>query len=410
LKTPRALIAAAAATTLLVGAITVAGPAQARRRAADKSDNVKLVAHFPYENPDVDFFAGGTDIDFSGDYVYAMQQGDLGGVHVIDHSVSPPKKVSFIPCPGGQNDVAVVKPGLIAIGYHSSNCSGTPGGGVRLIDVKNPKKPKYLGAVNDLPGGTHTLTLYPGKPIIYASPGGLANGNGVEQILDVSNPAKPKVAATYTPQRIGCHDLAFFFTKTEKLAFCPGGGETQIWDVSDPLAPVTIAHIAVPAQFPHSVAITHDGKYAVIGDEAVAGNDCVGGPTGSMWVYDIQVREAPLLVGHYSVPRGRYPAGSPDIPNNDVTGPGRNTWCTAHLFNFVPGTYTLVASWYSAGMNVIDFTNPSVPVEIAHYMGVGEDFTNYWSAYWYDGRIYANDRAQGLDVFEVKGLKEGHHH
>ena len=31
---------------------------------------------------------------------------------------------------------------------------------------------------------------------------------------------------------------------------------------------------------------------------------------------------------------------------------------------------------------------------------------NYWSAYWYDGRIWANARVRGLDVFTVKGLEE----
>jgi hypothetical protein len=38
-------------------------------------------------------------------------------------------------------------------------------------------------------------------------------------------------------------------------------------------------------------------------------------------------------------------------------------------------------------------------------MGTGDDITNYWSAYWYRGQIFANDRVKGLDVFEVKGLR-----
>ncbi|HWL66390.1 MAG TPA: hypothetical protein VNP73_10490 [Actinomycetota bacterium] len=372
--------------------------------AAEKSDNVKLVAHFPYKNENLDFFSGGTDIDFSGDYIYAMQQGADGGVHILDGSGAVPKKVGFFACPGEQNDVAVVKPGLIALGYHESMCGG-PGAGVRLLDVKNPKDPKLLGAVNALPGGTHTLTVYPGKPIIYASPGGLpVNGGGVEQILDVSNPAEPKVAATFKPNNSGCHDLSFHFQGKEKLAFCAGAGEVQIWDVTDPLAPVTVGRTVPPTQFAHSVAVTHDGKYMVVGDEAVAGNDCVGGPTGALWIYDITNRAAPILQGYYRAPRGQQPAGSPDID--------RNTWCSAHLFNFVPGTYNLVTSWYSGGMNVIDLTNPAQPAEIAYYMASGEkkEVSNYWSAYWYDGRIYANDRVRGLDVFTVKGLKEGHHH
>ena len=366
--------------------------------AVDKSDNVKLVGRYRYENKAQGFFDGGTDIDFQGKFVYSMQQGTGGGVHIFKQTDNAPKHISFFPCPGEQNDVAVVKKGLIALGYHESTCGG-PGAGVRLLDVRNPKKVKLLGGLNDLPEGTHTLTTYPGKPIIYASPGGLANGNGTQQIIDVSNPRKPKVAATFTPQRIGCHDLSFRITKEEQLAFCAGGGEAQIWDVSDPLKPVTLAHVAVPAQFPHSVATTFDGKYMVIGDEAVGGNDCVGGPTGSLWVYDIGIRQAPVLVGTHSVPRGQQPAGSSTVD--------RNTWCTAHLFNFVPGTYKLVTSWYSAGISIIDFSNPSMPEEIGHYMGTGKDITNYWSAYWHNGQIFANDRVKGLDVFEVKGLKEG---
>jgi hypothetical protein len=382
---------------LSVVAATATVPASA---GVDKSGNVKRIAHIKYQNKDADFFQGGTDIDFSGKYIYAMQQGPQGGIHIFKQTKGKPKKVSFFPCPGEQNDVAAVKPGLLALGYHETTCGGPAAvGGIRMVSVKNPKKPKLLGAVHNLPGGTHTLTVYPGKPIIYASPGGLpTNGGGVEQIIDVSNPKKPKVASTFRPSPMGCHDFSFRITKSEKLGFCAGSGEAQIWDVSDPLHPTTIAHVPVPAQFPHSVAITDDGKYMVIGDEAIAGNDCVGAPTGSLWIYDISVREAPVLVGTHSVPRGQLPVGS---SNYD-----RNTWCTAHLFNFVPGTYTLVVSWYSAGINIVDFSNPTMPEEIGHYMGTEDDITNYWSAYWYRGQIFANDRVKGLDVFEVKGLRE----
>ena len=386
---------------LAAGASTIVQGLTAAEAEADASDNVKLVASFLYENKEKDFFAGGTDLDFSGKYVYAMQQGPDGGVHIIDASGAKPKKVTFIPCPGEQNDVAVVKPGLIAVGYHSSQCGGAAGAGIRLLDVKNPKSPKYLGAI-DLPGGSHTLTLYPGTSIIYSSPNGLGNVRGVESIVDVSNPMKPEVAASYTPVANSCHDLSFHITKEQKLAFCPGSSGTEIWNVSDPLAPVFLSKTMSPAtQYSHSAIPSHDGKYLVVGDEAVGASDCVGGPTGALWVYDISVPQAPLLVGHWGSQRGPLPAGS---SNYD-----RNTWCSAHLFNFIPGTYTLVGSWYVGGMSVIDFSDPTQPTEIAHYMGTGEDLTNYWSAYWYDGRIWANDRVKGLDVFTVKGLKEGKH-
>lgn len=388
-----------AALIATVLSVFVAGsPATAARAPeADQSDNVKWLAHFPYENESGDFFAGGTDIDFSGKYVYAMQQGANGGVHVFENSAKV-KKVAFIPCPGGQNDVAVVKPGLIALGYHSSTC-GEPGGGVRLLDVKNPKQPKLLGAVNDLPGGTHTLTVYPGTSYIYASPGGTANGDrmGTQFIIDASNPAKPEVAATFTANPASCHDFTFHITKDTKIGICPGLGSTTIFDVSDPLAPSPLSVATPPTFFNHSADVTDDGKLMVIGDENFAAHECAGGPTGAMWAYDISNPQAPVLQGYFGTTHG---------PAVWTTADGRAKWCTSHNFNFIPGTYQMVQSWYSAGFNVIDWSDPTSPEEIAYYVEP-DGKSNYWSAYWYDGRVWANDRVDGLDVFEVKGLKEG---
>src|SRR5688500_5691108 len=257
-------------------------PAAAADRAIDKTDNVDLVTSIPY--------TGGSDIAFEGKYVYFGQLGEKGGVRILDASGPVPKEIAFIRCPGSQNDVAMVRPGLLALGYHSGNCGGIPGAGVRLIDVSNPHKPKFLSSV-ELPGGAHTLTVYPGTDIIYASPGGLANGGGYEQILDASNPKKLKIAATFRPNPIGCHDLTFARAADgdTMLAFCAGGGEVSIWDVTKELAPVVIAHGFTPSFFPHAAVPTPDGEYLVMTDEAFAAHDCVGGPTGSVWVFDIRI-------------------------------------------------------------------------------------------------------------------------
>lgn len=373
---------AAASIALLMA--FAAAPAAA---APIAQDDVKVVAHFEYE--------GGTDLDFLGDYVYAGQQGDQGGVHVLDVSGSKPRKVGFISCPGSQNDVAMVKKGLLALGYHNGRCGKEGAAGVRLIDVKRPNRPRYLGSV-DLPGGTHTITVYPGKPIIYASPGGLLNGGGVEQILDVSNPSKIEVAATFLPSPGGCHDVTFFFTGDDKLAFCPGLHGLQIWDVSDPLAPAILSHTFNPfMDFMHYAVPTPDGRYLVVSDENFEAHDCTTGqsPTGAMYVYDISDPRVPLLAGHYAPRRGAAPVGSPVTP-----------YCTSHNMNFIPGTRILVSSWYTGGTSVIDFSNPALPSEITYYQP--ED-ANTWSSYWYRGRIYSNDLNRGLEVLEIAGLEEG---
>jgi len=63
-----------------------------------------------------------------------------------------------------------------------------------------------------------------------------------------------------------------------------------------------------------------------------------------------------------------------------------------------------VISWYTGGTSVLDVSNPLLPEEIAYYQ---PDDADTWSSYWFDGRIYTNDGARGLEVLEVKGIKEG---
>jgi hypothetical protein len=57
-------------------------------------------------------------------------------------------------------------------------------------------------------------------------------------------------------------------------------------------------------------------------------------------------------------------------------------------------------------VSVFDFTDASKPFEIAFFdrgpLDAKQLITGgYWSAYWYNGRIYATEVARGLDVFRL---------
>jgi len=82
--------------------------------------------------------------------------------------------------------------------------------------------------------------------------------------------------------------------------------------------------------------------------------------------------------------------------------------CVAHNGSLipVPGRDIEVQSWYQGGISVVDFTDASHPVEIAYFdrgpidpkmLVLGGD----WSAYWYNGHIYASEIARGLDILEL---------
>src|SRR5262249_55549100 len=70
-----------------------------------------------------------------------------------------------------------------------------------------------------------------------------------------------------------------------------------------------------------------------------------------------------------------------------------------------------VQAWYEGGISVMDFTDAANPVEIAYFdrgpidpqlLVLGGD----WSAYWYNGQIYASEIARGLDIFELTPTKD----
>jgi hypothetical protein len=79
-----------------------------------------------------------------------------------------------------------------------------------------------------------------------------------------------------------------------------------------------------------------------------------------------------------------------------------------------------VQGWYQGGVDVIDFTDPDRPVEIAYFdrgpvdaaPAAGDSAASpdgvtratiggSWGAYWYNGHVYSSEMARGLDVLEL---------
>jgi hypothetical protein len=82
--------------------------------------------------------------------------------------------------------------------------------------------------------------------------------------------------------------------------------------------------------------------------------------------------------------------------------------CVAHNGSLipVPGRDIKVQAWYQGGISVMDFTDADHPREIAYFDRGPIDprmliMGGHWSAYWYNGHIYASEIARGLDIFEL---------
>ena len=373
-----------------------------------------------------------SDLAFWGRYAYA---GHYDGFQIIDITrPSAPKQLVDYACPGSQHDVSVWH-NLLFVSVEaprtSSACDSTtqaPGfEGIRIFDVSNPRAPQLIkGVATDCGSHTHTLvpdvnnrrvllyvasyTATPLGPSEYGNECARFDANGqiahnkisvVEVPLGdpqaasvVSEPRFPQNDFRNTPGFRGCHDISVYMAIERAASACLGEG--QIWDISDPVNPRTIARVHNPnVEFFHSATFSWDGDTVVFGDEAGGGTQprCRtqdADTLGALWFYDVAgldsmdstTAEPPL--SHWKVPRIQG-----DLPN-----------CTMHNFNTLPTkrANVLVSSAYSAGTTVVDFSDPRNPREIGHHDPHG---ANTWSAYWYNGHIYTNDGGRGVDAMEL---------
>jgi hypothetical protein len=336
--------------------------------------------------------------------------------------------ISDVDCPGSQHDVSVYQ-GLLFLSIDAPLTApecGSPRAaaegfeGIRIFDVSDPAAPAYVGAVaTDC--GSHTHTLVPdaagGRVLVYASSYPSSefpesaygnscsrSGDGHSKISVVEIPlADPASAQVVSEPRFelndfrntagfrGCHDISVFTAVDRAAAACLSEG--QIWDISDPENPTTVARVINPDfDIWHSASFTWDGSTVLFGDEAGGGSsprcrESDPDTVGAIWIYDLASLDAndgvtieqPL--GHFKIPRVQ----------------GDDARCTMHNFNVLPikGRYVGVSAAYSGGTTVFDFTDRGNPVEVGHNDPHG---ANTWSSYWYNGFIYTNDTGRGVDV------------
>ena len=129
--------------------------------------------------------------------------------------------------------------------------------------------------------------------------------------------------------------------------------EGQIWDLREPQRPMALSHVDLAdVSFWHSAAWSNDGSVVAFGDENLEPAGCTDAPLGSIWFYGVDDPAAPRLAGRYSLDR---------YQGSEI--------CSAHMFNVIPGIDRdlLVAAFYSGGTAVIDFTDPTQPVEVAYF-------------------------------------------
>ena len=316
--------------------------------------------------------------------------------------------------------------------------------GVRIFDISDIKNPKQVAAVQTCRGShTHTLVVDPNdKNNVYIYVSGTSFVRPGEELAGCSgeSPEKdpntalfridvikvplqsPQTAQVVSSPRVfmdprtgalnslksgsthgkdkpfetnQCHDITVYSALGLAAGACSGNG--ILLDIKDPVNPKRVDAVNDPNYaYWHSAMFSNDGKKVVFTDEWGGGlNARCRANDPNVWGANAIFR----LTGNKLSFASYYklPAAQGDSEN-----------CVAHNGSLlpVPGRDIKVQAWYQGGISLMDFTDPARPVEIA-YFDRGPIYPNMlvlggaWSAYWYNGHIYASEIARGLDIFEL---------
>jgi hypothetical protein len=323
--------------------------------------------------------------------------------------------------------------------------------GVRVFDISDLKNPKQVAAVQTCRGShTHTLVVDPNdKANVYIYVSGTSFVRQAEELAGCSGEAPdkdpntalfridvikvplaaPQDAKVVSSPRVfidprtsalnglnnggthgkdglekpedtnQCHDITVYSKIGLAAGACSGNG--ILLDIKDPVHPKRLDAVNDPNySYWHSASFSNDGKKVVFTDEwgGGLGARCRANDPNK-WGADavFNLNNNKLSFASYY----KLPAAQADSEN-----------CVAHNGSLipVPGRDIEAQAWYQGGISIMDFTDAEHPVEIAYFdrgpidpkmLVLGGD----WSAYWYNGHIYASEIARGLDILELTPTK-----
>lgn len=287
-----------------------------------------------------------------------------------------------------------------------------PNSGFHIVDVTDASNPVLVATVNTAPG----FDVKVWQNYVYAVDGsGSSTGDGA--IVDISSPSAPVVVGTFpSSHNVFISSTGFMFqgipgqpNRISNLNIDPknpvqvwkGGndshdaavignrwydfssfGSTNIYDVTDPLAPRLLSSIDSPdIAFHHSGWPTEDGRFLFICDELA----------------DLRNKPADFTVWDVS-----------DLSNPQKVGEFADQTATVHNL-YIIGDFAYVA-YYNAGFRVFDVSNPAKPTLVDEFdtsAESGSGFDGAFGVYPFapSGNIYVSDERSGLHVFSIGGLQ-----
>ena len=278
-----------------------------------------------------------------------------------------PVEVGFFPSIGcTTRDVDQYQTYLYAIG---GSCGNTADPGLQIISMADPDQPTLVSELHGMLETAENITIDPARGLLYAGEvNQRQNGHGI-RIISLADPVSP--ALLYASDAYDVHDVTVKGTRAYLSDLI--SQVMHVLDTTDPSNPSEITSFGTN-DFTHSAWPTEDDRYLCVTNENLNGGEVI-----------------------------QYDALNPLQPVE--------TWrsilvpqSTAH-YPRVLGSRLFVAH-YSAGVRILDLSNPAWPVESGYldtWPGDNAIIAGVYDVcpYYPSGIVTATDFGGGLYVFRV---------
>lgn len=330
-----------------------------------------------------------------GDLLLAAVEGD--GLRAYEtNSGNHLSEVGSYDVPGMGNQLALAD----TILYLGSK--GEYGDGVRAFDIAHPSQPVFLGATDDLQPATAIADLAAADDTLYLVVDDF-HRDGPVMTVDITDPTSPSGAAD-TGFEAAALDVSNGFL------FAVEPRTLQVFDLSEPLAPVLIGSAPVPGECED---IDVDGDLAFVVSEIEYGDP------GGLYIYDVNDKANPTLIGSlelfafpkfvavqdsiaYVADRGRLSIVDVSIPSHPIhVG-------EIHIPSFGPKAIAVSGDtvlWSLLGwgsdhrqyVHIIDVSNPAAPRRRSRLL------IDTYSIEAANGLFYLADKDGGFRIIDLNG-------
>ena len=340
---------------------------------------------------------GWTDPDTGREYALVGRNGGAAFVDITDPT-SPVYLGVLSANRSGARDLKVYQDHLFFTGDGAGEHGLIVFDLTHLRDVPNPPMEFEADAVYDGIASAHNLILNVEAGYAFpvgASGGGETCGGGLHMV-DIRDPLNPTFAGCYTdtegliaPGRTHDGQCVVYHGPDENYQgreICFASNETalRIVDVTDKSNPVPLAAATYPGRaYIHQGWLTDDQRYFYLDDEL---DELVGMADNTRtMIWDVADLEDPVMVAEYLGP----------------------TAASDHNL-YVKGDRMYQAN-YQAGLRVVDISDPENPVEVGFfdttpYNGDPPGFSGAWTAYPYfeSGTVIVSSRQEGLFILKPR--------